>query len=93
VLPLLAEEPPRPSSRSALDTEMRRSGPRARASRRSSPPVPNGGFPHHRPTAADRAGDLLVVDFGALVDGYHSDMTRTIAIGEPSPSGPSVWPS
>jgi Xaa-Pro aminopeptidase len=43
---------------------------------------PNGSKPHHRP--GDRAigtGDLVVIDFGALVDGYHSDMTRTIAVG------------
>jgi Xaa-Pro aminopeptidase len=30
-----------------------------------------------------RSGDLVVVDFGALVDGYHSDMTRTVAVGAP----------
>lgn len=27
-------------------------------------------------------GDFLTLDFGAVVDGYHSDMTRTIAIGQ-----------
>jgi len=44
----------------------------------------NGSKPHGVP--GDRrlcAGDLLTLDFGAVVDGYHSDMTRTIAIGEP----------
>lgn len=44
---------------------------------------PNGAMPHHRP--GDRRlidGDLVVIDFGSLVDGYHSDMTRTIAIGD-----------
>jgi len=28
-------------------------------------------------------GDLVVVDLGARIDGYYSDMTRTIAVGEP----------
>ncbi|CAN5363152.1 Xaa-Pro peptidase family protein [soil metagenome] len=45
---------------------------------------PNSAVPHHRPTERTlRSGDLLKVDFGALVDGYHSDMTRTVAVGEP----------
>lgn len=48
---------------------------------------PNGAMAHHRPD--DRRiseGDLVVLDFGALVDGYCSDMTRTIMVGEPSPT-------
>ena len=28
------------------------------------------------------AGDLVTLDFGALVDGYHADMTRTVAVGD-----------
>jgi Xaa-Pro aminopeptidase len=46
---------------------------------------PNGAMPHHR--AGDRRitdGDLVVIDFGALLDGYHSDMTRTFVVGAPS---------
>ncbi|MFR9801389.1 aminopeptidase P family protein [Pseudonocardia sp. RS010] len=43
---------------------------------------PNSAIPHHAPTdAALRPGDLLKLDFGALVDGYHSDMTRTVVLG------------
>jgi len=41
--------------------------------------------PHHRPT--DRvlaAGDLVKLDFGAEHGGYHSDMTRTLVLGEPA---------
>jgi Xaa-Pro aminopeptidase len=45
----------------------------------------NSARPHHQPT--DRAlqpGDLVKLDFGALVDGYHADMTRTVVAGEPA---------
>src|SRR5207342_844269 len=41
--------------------------------------------PHHAPTERPLArGDLVKWDFGAVVDGYRSDMTRTFAFGEPS---------
>lgn len=41
--------------------------------------------PHHRPTTRPlSAGDLVVVDAGALVDGYHADMTRTFVVGAPA---------
>lgn len=46
---------------------------------------PNGSIPHHSPS--DRPlerGDLVTMDFGALYAGYHADMTRTVAIGEPA---------
>jgi len=41
--------------------------------------------PHHEPT--DRSierGDLLKIDFGALWQGYHADMTRTFVVGAPA---------
>ena len=45
----------------------------------------NSAIPHHRPTDAPlAAGDLVTMDFGALVDGYHSDMTRTVLVGPAS---------
>ncbi len=47
---------------------------------------PNAALPHARPS--DRVigqGDLVVLDFGAVVEGYHSDMTRSFAVGEASP--------
>jgi Xaa-Pro aminopeptidase len=40
--------------------------------------------PHHHPSDRPlRKGDVVKLDFGALADGYHSDMTRTVAFGEP----------
>lgn len=45
---------------------------------------PNSAIPHHRPTDAElKTGDFVKMDFGALVDGYHSDMTRTVVLGPP----------
>jgi Xaa-Pro aminopeptidase len=42
----------------------------------------HSAVPHHRPTDATlAAGDLVKMDFGALVEGYHSDMTRTVVLG------------
>ena len=42
----------------------------------------NSAIPHHRPTdAVLAAGDFVKIDFGALVCGYHSDMTRTFILG------------
>jgi Xaa-Pro aminopeptidase len=44
---------------------------------------PNSAIPHHRPTEAVLAmGDFVKLDFGALVAGYHSDMTRTFVLGK-----------
>lgn len=43
----------------------------------------NGSSPHGVPTCKKiEKGEFLTMDFGAVVDGYHSDMTRTIAIGD-----------
>jgi len=45
----------------------------------------NSAIPHHRPDATVlREGDFLKLDFGATVDGYHSDMTRTLVLGHAS---------
>jgi len=47
---------------------------------------PNGAIPHHVPGHRPfEPGDLVTVDCGAKFAGYHADMTRTIAIGEPQP--------
>jgi D-alanyl-D-alanine dipeptidase len=46
---------------------------------------PNSASPHH--TAGERtiaAGDAVVMDFGGTVDGYCSDVTRTVFAGEPT---------
>jgi len=45
----------------------------------------NGAVPHHRPTQRPIGkGELVTVDCGAVVDGYHADCTRTVAVGNAS---------
>jgi Xaa-Pro aminopeptidase len=53
---------------------------------------PNSALPHHR--ASDRiltSGDLVVLDFGGVLDGYCSDLTRTVSIGLPSPDARKLY--
>jgi len=46
---------------------------------------PNGANPHHEMSErVIEEGDMVVLDFGGLKDGYGSDTTRTIHIGEPT---------
>lgn len=46
---------------------------------------PNAALPHARPgTRRLTAGDLVVVDFGGMFDGYAVDITRTLSVGPPA---------
>ncbi|MFA9380489.1 MAG: M24 family metallopeptidase [Acetanaerobacterium sp.] len=52
----------------------------------------NSSLPHGVP--ADNVlerGDFVTMDFGAVVDGYHADMTRTVAIGEANDEQRAVY--
>ena len=45
---------------------------------------PNGAMPHHHSDPRPiQAGEPIVLDLGAQVNGYHSDLTRTICLGRP----------
>jgi Xaa-Pro aminopeptidase len=66
-----------------LDTEIRRLGATGNSFETIVGSGPNGAKPHHRPSTRQIVkGDLVVIDFGALVDGYCSDMTRTVMVGQ-----------
>lgn len=53
---------------------------------------PNSARPHGRATERRlQAGDFVTLDFGAKMDGYNSDLTRTVMIGEPTPKHEEVY--
>jgi Xaa-Pro aminopeptidase len=75
-----------------LEVEMRRRG----ASANSFDPIvasgPNAAKPHARPSGRTiERGELVVIDFGCIVDGYCSDMTRTVSVGDPGADARRVW--
>lgn len=53
---------------------------------------PRAALPHG--VASDKkiaAGEFIVMDFGAVYGGYHSDMTRTVAVGQPDPEQAEIY--
>lgn len=87
IRPMLSDGPSEQDVAAELDHRIRRLG----AEGNSFPTIvgsgPNGAKPHHEPgPRVIRPGDLVVMDFGALVDGYCSDMTRTVCVGDPTPT-------
>ncbi len=86
VAPLLAAEPTETDVRRELEYRMRlhgADGPSYDTIVASGPD--HAARPHHGATARRIVeGDLVVIDVGALVDGYHSDMTRTFVVGDPT---------
>ena len=52
----------------------------------------NTSLPHGVPSNEKLCnGEFILMDFGAVYEGYHSDMTRTVCIGEPSDKMRSVY--
>jgi Xaa-Pro dipeptidase len=53
---------------------------------------PNSALPHgSRRERVLREGDVVLVDGGGSVNGYRSDVTRTVIFGEPNPKHREVW--
>ena len=93
VAPILADSPTEAEVRDELEHRMRRlgaDGPSYDTIVASGPD--NAARPHHetgRRTIVE--GDTVIIDVGALVDGYHSDMTRSFVVGEPTPDQQHVY--
>jgi Xaa-Pro aminopeptidase len=69
--------------RDELEYRMRRHGADGPSYETIVATGPNAARPHHRPTDQLLSeGDAVVIDVGGLVDGYHSDMTRTYLLGK-----------
>ena len=80
---LLHDSPTEHDFAIALDFEMRRRGAEGVAFDTIVGSGPNGALPHARPSERRiEPGELVVVDFGATVEGYRCDMTRTLCVGE-----------
>jgi Xaa-Pro aminopeptidase len=68
----------------ALEVEMRRAGARRPSFDSIVAAGPHGALPHAQPRDVEIApGQLVVIDWGAELEGYCSDCTRTVATGEP----------
>lgn len=53
---------------------------------------PNAAIPHHYPgSTVIREGQMLIVDWGARVHDYCSDMTRTLFLGTPDPTFKKIY--
>lgn len=75
-----------------LEGEMRRAGYECLAFDTIVASGPNSALPHYR--AGDRClapGDLVVLDFGGVLDGYCCDLTRTVSIGPPGAEARRVY--
>ncbi len=83
--PLLRPGTPEAAFAAELECAMRRLGAEARAFPTIVASGPRGAYPHAgaSPAPLPKAG-LVTVDWGARYAGYHSDVTRTRALGEPS---------
>lgn len=84
VVDLLVERPTERLFRAALDAAIIDAGADDLSFETIVASGPNSARAHHSAgTRRIEPGDLVVVDCGALVDGYHSDMTRTFSVGRP----------
>ena len=76
----------------ALEWEMRTGGAEALAFGIACLAGPNAALPHGTPGAREiEIGKVVLFDFGAMVEGYRSDMTRTLFVGDPNPRDLEVY--
>ena len=75
-----------------IDEAMRRAGVTRPAFETIVASGPNSALPHARPTDRQlQRGDLVVLDFGGVLDGYCGDLTRMAGVGEVKPEARGLF--
>ena len=92
ILPLIRPGIAEQSLAASLEYEMRQLGSERTGFATIVASGPRAALPHG--LASERrlaSGDLVVFDFGAVFEGYHSDMTRTVCLGAASPKQRQIY--
>ena len=92
ILPLIRPGESEAAVAAALEYEMRIRGSERVAFATIVASGPRAALPHG--LASEKkivAGDFVVIDFGAVLDGYHSDMTRTFCMGAATPRQREIY--
>ena len=85
ILPMIRPGESEVALAAALEYEMRIRGSEQVAFDTIIASGPRSALPHGVASGRNiEAGDFVVIDFGAVFEGYRSDMTRTMFVGEPT---------
>lgn len=91
-LPLIRPDMTERELAAEIDYQMRRLGAERTAFETIVAAGAGSALPHHRPGGAPiGANRLLLIDMGASVDGYSSDMTRTVFLGRPEKKAAALY--
>ncbi len=75
-----------------LETAMRRRGASGASFDTIVASGPRSALPHGIASSKKlKKGDLITIDFGAVMSGYHADTTRVFSLGGPSPRGEKIY--
>lgn len=92
VLPLIRPGETELAVAAALEYEMRKRGSQRPAFDTIVASGARAAMPHGLASARTiESGDFVVIDFGAVYQGYHSDMTRTVCLGRASPRQREIY--
>ena len=75
-----------------LETAMRRRGASGASFDTIVASGPRSALPHGIASSRKlKKGDLITIDFGAVMSGYHADTTRVFSLGRPTPKGEKIY--